>query len=320
MDTIDHFFARIAVAILVVLALGQLCAGCQQATVAVAIAIDDTEAGAAAYPSAVVPPAAITIAPERVSLDVPDRCDPLVIVERDGTRRLSKQLPAWFASEAGRAQQRARIRRVVEIVADEMGADELAVELLWRKAISESSANAGAVHVLSPDIEANETFARRGIKLSSDRWKRAAIPVHEKRRGELVVVDELSAWAIGRGLLGMNTGLYMARWSTDAPPWSLCTPEIALVTAIWSIRYGQRRCKDSSLRFAYRWISAGQCGPRAPDKERRFDRLARGNVRGLKLPSVDARADVDFGDRWPQDTADRGELLAVLQRRLAEEL
>lgn len=273
------------------------------------------------YPALVLVPPAVAVEPERASLELPDRCDTLLAVERDGRRRLTKRRPAWLASPSAAAAQRAWVRGVIEIVGDELGVDALAVELAVRKAISESSANPAALHLLDPDVEANAAAAHVGIEATADRWRAARTPIYEDRRGEMVEVGTISAWALGRGLYGHATGYVVSqRWSTAAPPWSLCDPVVATVVLFWSARAGQERCRDRSLRSAYRWISAGRCSPRSAERERAWDRMARGSVRGLRLGRIPADAEVSFGRRWDQESADREILLARLHRRVAEEL
>lgn len=287
----------------------------------VAIAIETTPEPQASYPSYTVVPVAIAVE------HWPDRCDPLLVKKTDQGPRLSKRRPAWLPHERRRAAMQAWTRGVIAIVVDELGGDDLALELLYRKAIQESSGNPHAVHILDPDVEANETWSSFGRRHASERWAKARVPLHVADDGELIPAIGHSgkpittdAWALGRGLYGMVTGLFMRRWSPDAPPWSLCDPAIATTVAIWSMRSSQLRCKSSTLRSAYRWISAGRCSERSPTLERRWDRLARGKVRGLRLERIRPDAEVDFGARWPAASADRAELLAVLHRRIAEEL
>ena len=116
----------------------------------------------------------------------------------------------------------------------------------------------------------------------------------------------------------MVTGLHMQRWSTDAPPWALCDPIVATVTAYWALRAGLAECRGRTLRDAYRRFSSGRCALREPERERAFDRIARGHVRGLKLGRIDPDAPADFGDRWPEETTDRALLLAKLRRRIGK--
>lgn len=320
---LDAVAVRIIIVGFLVIALAQLCAGCSDAhsREPAAIAIEVVPERHAAYPLAVVPAVAVAIEPERASLDVQDTCDVLLAVRRrDGSRAVGKQLPAWWWEPQDRAAHQAMVAELIEVVADELGADDLATELLERKARLEASLNPGSVHVLNGDLEANRRWARFGRDLAAERWQSARVPIFEDVRGELVEVGDADAWSIGRGLYGMNSGLYMRHWSADAPPWSLCDPAIATVVAIWSIREGQERCDDKSLRQAYRWLSAGTCKERSAAKEANFDRLARGNVRGAKLPKISANADGDFGTRWPKETTDRAVLLAVLHRRIAAEV
>lgn len=323
---LDGLAIRIVLSFGAVLALAQACAGCSAEAHEPAITIADEPEWPVELPDRVIPAAAIPTPTEAI-LTEPNRCDALVLREGSEGPVLGKQLPAWLKSPRAAAEQRAEIRRIIAIVGDELGADDLAVELLYRKAISESSANPGSVHVHGPDVDAGVAFASYGREHTSERWADARVPVFVLERGELVQARTArgnpatyDGWALGRGLYGMVTPLYVPRyWSVDAPPWSLCDPVVATVVAIWSARKGLATCKSDSMRDAYRWLSAGTCRERAPDKERRFDRLARGHVRGLELPRLDPRSRVDFGDRWPMESTDRVLLLAKLRTRIARE-
>lgn len=241
-------------------------------------------------------------------LDIPNKCDPLILVKRkDGSPRLSKKLPDWYGSENSRSEHQNHIRKIIYAVAYEMGADEMAAELLFRKAILESSGNEGALHLLDGDVAAAEKWEHYALDLTAERWTNARIPVFVVDNGELVSVIGKSgrqithgAWSIGRGLYGMITPYYVPRYlGKDAPPWSLCDPAIATITAIWSVRRGLERCRTNKMRDAYRWLSAGTCKVRSENKEKIFDRLAKGKVRGLRLKKINSESKVDFGDRWP---------------------
>lgn len=251
----------------------------------------------------------------RVSLDLPDRCSRLLWRDTDKGPVLSKERPKWLRTAEGRSEHQAQIRELVFMVADELGADERAAEMVWRKAIYESSGNAANVHIRTKDLEANRAAAGKGRRRATERWRWAKVPVFRKHRGRYRQAGKFDAWALGRGLFGMVTGLHMHRWSADAPPWSLCDPLVATVTVFWAMRAGLAECKGESLRDAYRRFSSGKCAERTPELERRFDRLARGKVRGLSLEPFDPDAPAVFGRRWAQDNSDRGELLAVLQAR-----
>ena len=263
-------------------------------------------------------PARVTLEPERADLDLPDTCRRLVAVEGDdGRRRLSKERSAWLSNPQERARRQADLRVLISIVADEMGADDIAAELLWRKAILESSGDPSNVHVLSPDIEAGNRAASKGRKRSTSRWAGALVPVYKRTRKGLEVGGVHDAWALGRGLYGQVTGLHLHRWGDDVPPWSLCDPIVATVTAIWSMRAGLAECRGTTLREAYRRFSSGKCAVRSDDRERAFDRLARGDVRGLRLPAFDRRARADFGNLWSEQSTDRAVLLTRLRTRVA---
>ena len=259
------------------------------------------------------PPATI----EPVDLEVPDRCDRLLRRETASGPQLGKQRPAWLRKADTRWAHQQRLRALIGVVARELGADETAAEMIWRKAIYESSGNAGNVHIRSRDIEANRAAASKGRQRAAPRWRRAKVPVYDKRRGKLREVGSFDAWALGRGLYGMVTGLHVHRWSSDAPPWSLCDPIIATVTLIWAMRAGLAECRGTTLRDAYRRFSSGKCARREESLERRFDHLARGKVRGLSLDAFDPDAPAVLGERWPEATTDRGTLLAILRDEVA---
>lgn len=301
-------------------ALALASVACSREPEPVAVDGDGEPAQALAYPASAALPVAVTVEPQRADLDIPDRCDRLALVKTPSGLQLSKRPPSWLRSDRARAEYQAWVRGVVEIVGDELGADALAREVIYRKAILESSGNPGAVHVRSADVAANRRAARRGRETSSERWARARVPVEQRVRGAWRVVDDYDAWALGRGLYGQVTGLHLARWSTDAPPWALCDPVIATVTVIWSMRAGLAKCHGSTLRDAYRRFSSGRCALREPARERAFDVIARGHVRGLRLSRFDPDAPADFGERWPEATTDRAILLARLRRRIADEV
>jgi hypothetical protein len=313
---LDRFFARLIIAMLGLLGLSQACAGCSDDPKPDAIEVASPRP--VAFPSVLVPRPVPDASPasRRASLDLPDTCDKLVVRKTPSGPQLTKHVPPWLRDKALRAAHQAEVRLVIETIAAELGADAVSTEMLVRKGIHESSLNWRGVHVRTADVDANRRAARRGRMLSSDRWARARVDIHETRRGRLAVVGTYDAWALGRGLYGQVTGLHMSRWSTDAPPWSLCDPIVATVTAIWSMRAGLIECRRVKLRDAYRRFSSGRCAVREPKLERGFDTLARGHVRGLKLPRFDPNAEADFGTRWPEETTDRAELLAVLRARL----
>lgn len=326
-DPMDRVVRNIVLGMLATLALGQACAGCSATTEARDAAPHlDLEPVAIESVPTWVP---YVVEPEAPKVDfgrMPNTCDPLLWVNRNGEPRLSKRLPAWFAGERSRAEHQAEVRAVIQVVADEMGADEMAAEFLWRKAIMESSGNEGSVHVHGPDVAAGLAFSGHAQRQTSEQWADARVPVFVLENGELVQPRTArgnpatyDAWAVGRGLYGMVTPLYVPQYlGPDAPPWALCDPVASTVVAIWSIRKGLAQCRADRLRDAYRWISAGTCNDRGATAERRFDRLARGKVRGLRLPAFDAKAKADFGDRWPQSSTNPEVLLGVIHERLAQ--
>lgn len=320
--SMDRIGTRIVLAMLATLALGQLCAGCGDAPAAplgpvptahveASWTVSDAPAPARAEPVEPPPPGWLPH-----PLDVPDRCNRLTVRATKQGPVFGKVLPDWIRSESDRAREQHRIRLLIQLVATEMGAGPVEAEMLWRMAIRESSGNAQAIHVLGPDTEANER-ASRGGRTKAERWAKAPVAAYEERRGELERAGFVDGWAIGRGLYGMNTALFMPRWSTEAPPWAMCDPIVATVTAIWAMRAGLRECGGSTLRDAHRRFASGRCAMREPERERAFDRLARGRVRGLRLDAFDPDQRASLGRAWPQAETDRAELYGLLHGRAA---
>lgn len=251
-------------------------------------------------------------------LDMPDKCDQLLVVDTPSGPQLSKVRATWLRNEAKRKAKQAKLRQLIAAVVDEMGGDEVAAEMIWRKALYESSGHPGNVHVHSPDVAANRSAASKGRRRATARWRRARVSVYRRHRGRLRKAGTADAWALGRGLYGMVTGLYAHWWHEDAPPWSLCDPVVATVVLVWSMRAGLEECHGSTLRDAFRRFSSGKCTVREGRLERRFDRLVSGKVRKARVSrwEIDPDAPADFGVRWPAETTDRRELLAAIHRRL----
>ena len=80
------------------------------------------------------PPLATEPARPRVSLDLPDRCNRLLWKDTDASPVpvLSKERPTWLRTAEGRSAHQAKIRELVYMVADELGADETAAEMVCR--------------------------------------------------------------------------------------------------------------------------------------------------------------------------------------------
>lgn len=260
-------------------------------------------------------PVSVTIG---TGLDMADKCDRLLMVDTPSGPQLTKVRAPWLPNEAKRRAVQAEMRYLIAVVVDEMGGDALAAEMVWRKALYESSGHAGNLHVHSPDVDANRAAASKGRRRATERWARARVPVYRRHRGTLREAGSADAWAFGRGPYGMVTGLYMHRWHADAPPWSLCDPVVATVVLVWSMRAGLEECRGSTLRDAFRRLSSGKCAIREDRLERRFDALAAGKVRKARISEwkIDPDAPADFGDRWPAETTDRRELLAAIHQRL----
>ena len=273
---------------------------------------------------------------------VPYRCEEFhVELREDGRPRFRRHRRPWGAAD------QARFRRLLTLVAQEMGAEPRLLHL-W--ALRESSYRPDAIHLLNPDrrasIRAWERFrwteekerTLRGF-LQRDR-KRG--PAYYRARADLARIltfrdnpyydDEVtytvrlpggarvresrSRWAYGYGPFGFNPAYFLPVWDATAPPWIFCEADgiVAAVTAIWAARRAAADCRALGFGDSYevvnRRFSGGRCTPRGRLDER-FRSRAR--ARGLD-PSARAR----LGKRWPRTSTDRGQLLAHLTARARE--
>jgi hypothetical protein len=309
----DRPFFTLALALVAALAVRCL-AGCQAQQSGVVL----VEAASAPLASRTVVPwqgSPRSVVP--VTLDMPDKCHRLIAVDTPSGPQLDKERPAWLRDTRKRWARQLEVREMIRATAEVMGADATVAEMLWRKAVYESSGDAQNVHIRSKDVAANASAAAKGRRRASERWRHARVKVYRRHRGELVEAGHHDAWALGRGLYGQVSGLHVHRWGADAPPWVLCDPIVATATVIWSMRAGLDECHGSTLRDAYRRFSSGKCAERTPELEARFDRLARGRVRGLRLDAFDPDLRAELGSDWPEETADRVGLLRAVQRKLA---
>ncbi|MFO7562765.1 MAG: hypothetical protein R6X02_09005 [Enhygromyxa sp.] len=274
---------------------------------------------------------------------VPYACERFELRVRSDGRVWHKRLRrSWSDAD------RQRFRKLVVMVADELGADP---KLLTLWALRESTYNPYAIHVLDPDVEGSTASWRR------HRWDPERAAELEARMAELGARDpgywtakaelarisrfrdnphydakidyELvatdgsktpgrrSAWSYGYGPFGFNPTYFMPLWDASAPPWVFCNDDglAAIVTAIWAAREHQRECAGlgfgASNEVVNRRFSSGHCSPR-PGRAQKFRNraLARG---------IDPEARAKLGDRWPADRSDRAELLAHLRSQAAEQ-
>jgi hypothetical protein len=263
-------------------------------------------------------------------------------LRRDGRTWHKRLRRSWTEDD------RRRFRKLVEFVAKEFGADPRLLSL-W--ALRESTYNPYAIHVLDPDVEGSTTAWRRhrwnperaaeleaqmaelGARDSGYWTAKAELARISRFRTnphydalidyDLVTLDgarvpeQRSAWGYGYGPFGFNPTYFLPIWDADAPPWIFCNDDglAAIVTAIWAARQHQRECEslgfEGSNEVVNRRFSSGHCQER-PGRAHKFRERAR--ARGI---DPDARA--KLGDRWPEASSDRAELLAHLRARAAEQ-
>lgn len=265
--------------------------------------------------------------------DFPYACERFEVRLREDGRAWHRRLRRrWTEAD------RKRFRELVELVAEEMGADP---RLLTLWALRESTYNPYAIHVLNPDLEASAASWRRHrwdperaaelearmdelgaqdpgywtakaelariSRFRDNRWYEARAEV------EVVLPDgerrtqTTSYWGYGYGPFGFNPTHFLPTWEAADPPWVFCNHDgiAAIVTAVWAARSHQRECESLGFGGSYevvnRRFSSGHCQPR-PSRAAGFRKRAR--RRGL-----DVRARAKLGGRWPAETSDRRQIL-----------
>ena len=267
------------------------------------------------------------------------RCEDFEVHVGDKGRLRHKRLRhEWTRAD------RDRFKHLVEMVAQEMGADPRLLRL-W--SLRESTYNPYAIHVLNPDLEAadrswerhrytdakaarlEEEMERVGAKHPRFWEAKAELGRMERFRNnrffdaaveyDLVYADgtrardAASRWSYGYGPFGFNPTYFLPVWDVEAPPWVFCEGDgiPAIVTAIWSARNHQRECRslgyDESYATVNRRFSSGSCNPR-PTRAHRFRQRA-------ESWGIDPDAKARLGTKWPQEGTDRVELYERLRTR-----
>ena len=276
--------------------------------------------------------------------DLPNQC------ERIDRKVWSKKRERYYYKRARHKythEDRKRVRAVIKLVADEMGADH---RYLWAKSIIESSGNPETIHILNADFEANRvtwhrfTYSERREKqlldlkekygAQSKVFWRAKADLHRIRKykgnqywdetQEVQVygpkdhrsTETPSIWSWGYGLYGMNSVYYTEDWDNQAPPWILCAEDglIATVIEIWALRHGIQECVaqgyENNWDTANRRVSRGKCDEHTPGKKYVHWAAQMGLERD-KAPKL--------GTKWDRKTSDRQQLLDHMRKRIVEE-
>lgn len=276
--------------------------------------------------------------------DVPNRCE---TIKRKAWSKSRERHYYKRDRHSWDAEERKRVRALIKLVADEMGADH---EYLWVKSVLESSGNPEAIHILNQDFQANrgswhrftwseareaqlEHVMATASKQGKHYWK-AKAELHRRTKykgnpywhdtvtvqvhgpGEERSSEDVSIWSRGYGLYGMNAVYYTEDWDPLAPPWILCADEgvIATILQVWAMRHGQQECVRAG--YADNWdtvnrrVSRGKCDTHEPGPK--YVKLA-------AQVGLDRTARPRLGTRWPRATSDRHQLLEHMRRRAREE-
>jgi hypothetical protein len=273
---------------------------------------------------------------------LPYQCENFeVVVNKKGKLRHRRLRNEWSQED------RMRFKKLVEMVAEEMGADPRLLRL-W--ALRESTYNPHAIHVLNPDLRAAdrswerhrytpekaarlEAIMRRSSAKKKPYWKAKSELARLTKFKEnphffgevefdLVYADgtrareKASRWSYGYGPFGFNPTYFLPLWDVEAPPWVFCNDDgiSAVVTAVWAARRAQRECRSEGYGDSYeavnRRFSSGSCRPR-PERAAYFRKRAR-------AWGINPASKAKLGKRWP-DSSDRGAVVAHMRERALEQ-
>jgi hypothetical protein len=228
----------------------------------------------------------------------PFACETFNVYRNDKNSSLWYKRNRFVRSKKDRQQT----RKLIRMVAREMGASRDAQLVVEMMAMHESTWNPEAIHILNADrlanIEAWEKYTYSAARAAEIKQKLAKVSARDKEfwklrsklesmsryagnpfwqtlleygdyYGDDVLVEQQSVWSFGYGLFGMNAVLFTHLWDTQAPPWILCGDEgiVAVVTAIWSLRRAQNECNAMSKRNPEKY---GEDGGTAYGVVRRF--------------------------------------------------
>lgn len=144
-----------------------------------------------------------------------------------------------------------------------------------------------------------------------------------------------SAWALGYGLYGHNAVLYTKTWSTEAPPWILCSHQgiVDTIVEVWVARSVVRECEELSSTDpakygkeggtylgALRRLGTGRCSDKPLKRQWQLLLAEYGDEKNATTRGggVPWQRKADFGKKWPA-SSNRDEILAHMLRRAEEE-
>lgn len=220
-----------------------------------------------------------------------------------------------------------RMRRHIQIIAREMGADPR-LFLIW--GLRESSYRWYKRHQLNPDMEAASVAWRkyrhtdhRAAELRAEMENKPGTQAYWSAKAELERIsiyaenptyEAAQRWAVGYGLYGMQPIYHLKRWDPEVAPEILCDPVVATVTAIWAARSGRDVCASTGHGSTYaavnRVFSTGHCEPSG--REHYFERRA-------ERHDLDPASTAQLGTKWPQKSTDRAEILTYMRDKVAED-
>lgn len=263
-------------------------------------------------------------------------------MDDEGRSRFKRHRVAWTDDD------RSRFRKLVGLVAREMGADPKLFKI-W--ALRESTYRPTAVHVLNPDLNAASKAwdryrwsperqrdlegvmkARAGVK-DKPYWRaKGALKRIQTFRDNPYYFDEVeydvhmpngetlsesrSRWAYGYGAFGFNPTYFVPIWDEKAPPWVFCNEDgiIAAITAVWAARNYQSKCRAQGFKGTYadvnRMFSSGHCDAR-PSRAALFEARAR-------KVGLSAGRPARLGKKWPRNETDREEIVRHMRAKAVE--
>jgi hypothetical protein len=271
--------------------------------------------------------------------DVPYECDSYWVDKtKNGEKRRKIRAKPYTAEE------RKRFRKIIHVVAREMGADPRIFKL-WAK--REGNLYTSSIHIKDEDIRANkmawmrheyhpemETYLEMMLEdhppVRREHWKyRAKMADIQMYKGNpffynhfivnyangfMEEMRQVSSWWRGYGPFGFNGIYYTHVWDKEAPPWIFCSYDgvPAIITAIWAARKQMHKCTSQGYSQTYgtldRIFSSGHCS----------DSYSKDFVRRARSWGINPDAKPRLGRKWKRSETDRNEILNHMLSKLRE--
>ncbi len=187
-------------------------------------------------------------------------------------------------------QDKIKAKQMARLVAHEMGADPSLI-LFW--AGRGTNHIAQSLHIKEEDRKAHKKFYKKLAHYYINNnlfWEYDYYKIVNYDNEIELGMEPYFYKAYGP--LDMNSVLYTYRWDSDSPPWIFCNHYglISYITAIWSARIFQKKCKYKNYAAIDRMYARGQCYYKSVPSLRKV----------AKKYGIDTKAKAQLGDKWKQ--------------------